>query len=81
MFASNNEAALNMFTCRYVNRYLLAKGSFIIVHSEETMIAFLGLLKDKYGGVEEYLKQYTHLSEDDITTIRNNMLVSSNSQL
>jgi len=64
MFASNNEAALNMFTCR-----------------EETMIAFLGLLKDKYGGVEEYLKQYTHLSEDDITTIRNNMLVSSNSQL
>ncbi|KAF9077067.1 protein-tyrosine phosphatase-like protein [Rhodocollybia butyracea] len=60
LFASNNEAALNMFTCR-----------------RETMMAFLDLLQDKYGGVQEYLKQFIHLSDSDITTIQNNILVSS----
>ncbi|KAJ3894185.1 hypothetical protein GG344DRAFT_63171 [Lentinula edodes] len=64
LFASNNEAALIMFTCR-----------------EETMLAFLDLLDTKYGGVEEYIRNYTHLSESDIAVIRNNMLVSSHSLL
>ncbi|KAJ3856401.1 protein-tyrosine phosphatase-like protein [Lentinula lateritia] len=64
LFASNNEAALIMFTCR-----------------EETMLAFLDLLDTKYGGVEEYIKNYTQLSESDIAVIRNNMLVSSHSLL
>ncbi|THV08260.1 hypothetical protein K435DRAFT_641182 [Dendrothele bispora CBS 962.96] len=59
LFASNNEAALNMFTCR-----------------SETMIAFLRFLKDKYGGVEEYVKKYTSLNEDDIIVIRNNLLTT-----
>jgi len=59
MFASNTEAALNMFTCR-----------------PETMLAFLTLLRDQYGGVEEYLKQYVHLSSDDIDLVRRNLLVS-----
>ncbi|KAJ3776711.1 protein-tyrosine phosphatase-like protein [Lentinula raphanica] len=60
LFASNNEAALVMFTCR-----------------EETMLAFLELLDTKYGGVEEYIKKYTHLSESDIHIIRNNTFGSS----
>ncbi|KAK7470339.1 hypothetical protein VKT23_001768 [Stygiomarasmius scandens] len=59
LFASNSEAALNMFTCR-----------------PETMVAFLGMLKDKYGGVEEYVKQYALLTDEDIGTIRNYTLTS-----
>ncbi|KAG5654585.1 hypothetical protein H0H81_011560 [Sphagnurus paluster] len=59
LFASNNEAALNMFTCRH-----------------ETMIAFLSLLEEKYGGAEGYVKSYLGLSGDDIQAIRNNLLVS-----
>ncbi|KAK7060362.1 hypothetical protein VNI00_001127 [Paramarasmius palmivorus] len=60
LFASNNEAALNMFTCR-----------------PETMLAFLQLLEDKYGGAENYCLQYLNLTNDDITTIRNNLLTTS----
>lgn len=51
------------------------------IRSEETMLAFLDLLDTKYGGVEEYIRNYTHLSESDIAVIRNNMLVSSHSLL
>ncbi|KIK67746.1 hypothetical protein GYMLUDRAFT_68767 [Collybiopsis luxurians FD-317 M1] len=64
LFASNNEAALVMFTCR-----------------PETMLAFLALLETKYGGVEEYVKQYAHLSDSDISTIRANLLVASDPHL
>ncbi|KAL0580709.1 hypothetical protein V5O48_001267 [Marasmius crinis-equi] len=62
LFASNNEAALNMFTCRL-----------------ETMTAFLALLQDKYGGVEQYLKDFLHLSDDDIHLIQSNLLSSESS--
>ncbi|KAJ7490253.1 protein-tyrosine phosphatase-like protein [Mycena galericulata] len=59
LFASNNEAALNMFSCR-----------------DTTMIAFLEMLDSaKYSGVEEYLKRFADLSDDDIITIRRNLLV------
>ncbi|KAF9006632.1 protein-tyrosine phosphatase-like protein [Cyathus striatus] len=58
LFASNNEAALNMFTCRH-----------------ETMLAFLQLLQDKYGGVEEYIRRYVGLSDEEINTIRDRLLV------
>ena len=42
---------------------------------KEVMIAFLELLSSKYGGVEQYLKNVVELSENDITTIRNNILI------
>ncbi|KAG5648825.1 hypothetical protein DXG03_000174 [Asterophora parasitica] len=64
LFASNNEAALNMFTCRH-----------------DTMLAFLSLLEDKYGGVEAYCKQFLDLSDDDLNVIRKNILVSGASRL
>jgi len=64
LFASNNEAALNMFTCRH-----------------DTMVAFLKMLEEKYGGVREYLKRYIKLSDDDIDTIRNHILITGNSRL
>ncbi|KAG6854349.1 hypothetical protein C0991_007854 [Blastosporella zonata] len=64
LFATNNEAALNMFTCRH-----------------ETMTAFLSLLEDKYGGVEVYCKSHLGLNDDDIRTIRNNILIPGSSRL
>lgn len=39
------------------------------------MLAFLQLLRERYGGAEEYLKRYVHLTEDDINIIRRNLLV------
>lgn len=42
--------------------------------SAETMIAFLQLLQDQYGGVERYLERYAQLSPDDIQEIRRNLL-------
>lgn len=39
------------------------------------MLAFLQLLRDKYGGAEEYLKRYVLLSDDDVNAIRHNLLV------
>ncbi|KAJ3574782.1 hypothetical protein NP233_g1538 [Leucocoprinus birnbaumii] len=64
LFQSNNEAALNMFTCRH-----------------DTMIAFLKLLQDKYHGVEAYVKKYVGFNDEDIATVRDNILVSSKSCL
>jgi len=40
----------------------------------DTMVAFLDLLQEKYGGAEGYLKNYLGFSEEDITTIRKNLL-------
>ncbi|KAH8096727.1 protein-tyrosine phosphatase-like protein [Cristinia sonorae] len=60
IFATNSEAALNMFSSR-----------------AETMLAFLHLLREKYGGVEEYLKQYVGLTDADIAAIRRNLLVAA----
>ncbi|KAI0080790.1 hypothetical protein K474DRAFT_1636729 [Panus rudis PR-1116 ss-1] len=62
IFASNNEAALNMFTSR-----------------PETMLAFLKHLEDHYGGVEAYLKEYVKLTDEDIETIRQNLIIPSSS--
>jgi hypothetical protein len=45
------------------------------------MIAFLKLLAEKYHGVEAYVKKYVGLNDGDISTIRANILISSNSRL
>ncbi|CAK5275325.1 unnamed protein product [Mycena citricolor] len=60
LFASNSEAAMNMFTCRSV-----------------TMSAFLDLLDAKYSGAEGYCKNIVGLSDEDISVIRQNLLVPS----
>ena len=39
------------------------------------MLAFLKLLRDKYGGVENYLTTYVGLSLEDVQQIRTNLLV------
>lgn len=41
-----------------------------------TMIAFLDMLESaRYSGVEEYVKRFADLSDEDIITIRRNLLV------
>lgn len=38
------------------------------------MLAFLSLLNEKYGGAEGYLKGVAQLTDEDISTIRSNIL-------
>ncbi|KIM46439.1 hypothetical protein M413DRAFT_17086 [Hebeloma cylindrosporum] len=64
LFASNNEAALNMFTCRH-----------------ETMQAFLEHFDEKYGGVDEYVRRYVGLSDEEIAIIKRNLLIPGTSRL
>ena len=42
--------------------------------SHETMTAFLSHLEVVYGGVEAYVNRYLGLSDEDIRTIRHNIL-------
>ncbi|TCD69217.1 hypothetical protein EIP91_008320 [Steccherinum ochraceum] len=63
----------------------LAREPFFAANSEaahrmfsskrETMREFLKLLRDQYGGAEGYLKEFVQLTNDDIATIRRNLLV------
>lgn len=45
------------------------------------MIAFLKLVEEKYNGIEEYVKKYVGLTDEDISRIRDNILVPSCSRL
>jgi len=45
------------------------------------MTAFLKLVEEKYNGVEAYVKKYVNLDDDDIASIRKNILVPSGSHL
>jgi len=42
----------------------------------ETMLAFLDLLNEKYGGIEGYLNTFLGFSEEDITKMRKNILAA-----
>jgi hypothetical protein len=79
LFASNSEAALNMFTCRCVVQHPSDSRSylFILAPRDITMLAFLDLLDqdEKYSGVEGYVRRFTGLGDEDIATIRRNLLV------
>ncbi|KAI6152371.1 protein-tyrosine phosphatase-like protein [Pisolithus tinctorius] len=46
-----------------------------------TMSAFLELLERVYGGVEEYVKKYCGLTEEDISRIRTTLIVSPRSRI
>ncbi|KAI0700583.1 protein-tyrosine phosphatase-like protein [Cytidiella melzeri] len=52
----------------------------MLTSRKEVMIAFLRLIDEKYGGVEAYLKAYAHLSDEDISTVRRNILAPRSSQ-
>ena len=39
------------------------------------MMDLLEIIRDQFGGVDEYLKSYTGLTDVDITTIRGHYLI------
>ena len=41
------------------------------------MEATLVMIREKFGGAEEYVKTYVKLTDDDIAKIRRNLLISS----
>lgn len=45
------------------------------------MHAMLGLLRDKYGGVEAYVKKFCGLSDGDILVIRSNLVVPAKARM
>ncbi|KAG2033638.1 protein-tyrosine phosphatase-like protein [Suillus americanus] len=47
----------------------------------ETMRAFFNLLEEKYGGVETYVKTYTELTDEDLKTIRSNLVAPAKSRM
>jgi hypothetical protein len=47
----------------------------IISDSAETMQAFLEYFDENYGGAEEYIRRHVGLSDEDIATIKNNILI------
>jgi hypothetical protein len=47
----------------------------------ETMHATLGLFRDKYGGVEAYVKIFCGLIDDDISIIRANLVVPAKARM
>jgi len=48
----------------------------MLAYRPETMLAFLLLLEEKYGGVEEYLRSVVRLTDEDISIVRSNILVA-----
>ncbi|KAF8437257.1 protein-tyrosine phosphatase-like protein [Boletus edulis BED1] len=47
----------------------------------DTMHAALSLIKDRYGGVEAYVKNFCGLDDDDISVIRSNLLVAAKARM
>ncbi len=39
------------------------------------MIDLLHIIRDQFGGVNEYIKSYTGLTDDDILTVRGHYLI------
>ena len=77
LFASNNDAALNMFTCRYghnIGSSLLEPHAWSS-YSHGTMQSFLKYFQEKYGGAEAYIRRYVGLTDDEIATIKRHILI------
>ena len=51
----------------------------MFAYRPDTMLAFLSLLEEKYGGVEEYLRTVVRLTNEDISTVRSNILIPRSS--
>ncbi|KAG8219010.1 protein-tyrosine phosphatase-like protein [Butyriboletus roseoflavus] len=47
----------------------------------ETMHATLGLFRDKYGGVENYVKNFCGLTDDDLSIIQSNLVVPAKARM
>jgi hypothetical protein len=74
MFSEDNQPLLNMFQCRYDTRVSRSYPELTVVYRSETMIAFLHLLDERYGGANQYLMSHVGLSEEDLAVIRKNII-------
>ncbi|KAF9236250.1 protein-tyrosine phosphatase-like protein [Melanogaster broomeanus] len=62
LFAADTELALRMLTSRF--RY-------------ETIHATFSLCREEHGGVQVYVKNFSGLTDDDVSTIRANLVVTA----
>ena len=74
-FQANAEGALNMLSSRFAFPGALSHDTYSVNPRHETMIAFLRMLDERYGGVAEYLKKVVGLTDEDISVIRKNFRV------
>ncbi|KAI5120677.1 hypothetical protein M0805_006966 [Coniferiporia weirii] len=49
----------------------------MLTSRRETMLAFLNLLRNNYGGVEGYVQKYCGLSTEDVQIIRRNLVIDA----
>lgn len=47
----------------------------LIFRRKETMQTTLSMIREKFRGADAYVKDYTSLTDDDISQIRKNLLV------
>jgi Tyrosine phosphatase family len=72
LFASDPTAAHNMLSSRFVQYSSLVLSDQL--DRKETMQAFITMLNERYGGVEEYVRRTCGLTDQDIAIIRQNLL-------
>ena len=46
-----------------------------VTFRKDTMEATLVMIREKFGGAEEYVRTYVKLTDDDIAKIRRNLLI------
>jgi hypothetical protein len=63
-----------MFQCRYDTCVSRCYPELTVLYRAETMIAFLHLLDERYGGENKYLMSHVGLSEEDLAMIRKNVI-------
>ncbi|KAF8622112.1 hypothetical protein AX15_007247 [Amanita polypyramis BW_CC] len=69
------EPARALILDRLTQEPMFASNSEAALNILETMMAFLDLLDNKYGGVEKYVKQFIGFSDADIARVRENILI------
>jgi Tyrosine phosphatase family len=72
LFASDPAAAHNLLSSRSVQRCSIVLADPL--SRNETMQAFILMLDERYGGVEEYARRTCGLTDQDIVIIRQNLL-------
>lgn len=76
-FRDNWEGAVNLAKSSYVTGVLMSVLMFHCTSCRpEFMRDLLTMLREQFGGVEEYLKTYAELTDADIALIRRNTVVS-----
>lgn len=78
VFKENWQGALKMANSKCVSpcHLSLVSRSTPRIHRPQTILDLLQIIREQLGGVEEYLKTYTGLIDEDIATIRRHYLIA-----